>query len=396
MKKMFKGALVKNKEYGFRYQYLNILGKKTTVTLYNAGGKKIVKRSDAEKAAFLVWKEIAELDTIKTKGEATRKIAEAKGLISKATFKLSAVWDNFAKSPKNQNTRLEYRHTQWKSFIEYIAGKGITSISDVTIDIAQDYMNQIKTTVKTATYNDYIITLRLIFNTVLKSAGLEENPFDSVEKLAITDRKGHNSLSDGMIRQIVETVNSEKFRGLVSKTFKRIEVPASEMRILIKLGICTGMRLKDAVLLSYDNIDWKQGVIKISTCKGIRHNKRVFIPIMPSLKVVLDENGTGYVMPTLAQNYLAVGGYSAVDEVQHLFASAGLTVNGRASVTKGIRRANSFGFHSFRHVFVSKCAAMGIPQAIVESIVGTNAEVLKKYYTHISTENIREAMKLLN
>ena len=186
------------------------------------------------------------------------------------------------------------------------------------------------------------------------------------------------------------------YRCLVSKASRRIEVPASEMRILIKLGLCTGMRLKDAVLLTYDNIDLKQGLIKISTCKGIRHNKRVFIPIMPVLKAILDENGSGYVMPTLAKNYKDVGGYTAVDEVQHLFACAGLTVNDRGSATKGIRRTNSFGFHSFRHVFVSKCAAMGIPQAIVESIVGANAEVLKKYYTHISTENIKEAMQLLN
>ncbi len=395
MKKLFKGSLVKNKEYGFRYQYRNVLGKMTTVTLYNAGGKKIVKKGDAEKAAFLIWKEIAELDSIKTKGEAVQKIAQAKGLISRGSFKLASVWDTFAKIPKNQNTRLEYRHTQWKSFIEFIAEKGITSISDVTIDIAQEFMTKIKQTVKATTYNDYIITFRLIFNTVLKSAGLEENPFLSIEKLAVTDHKGHSSLTDGMIRQIVETVNSEKFRCLASKTFKRIEVPAQEMRILIKLGICTGMRLKDAVLLSYENIDQKQGLVKISTCKGIRHNKRVIIPIMPALKAILGENGTGYVMPTLAQNYLIVGGYTAVDEIQHLFKSAGLTVNDRGSVTKGIRRNNSFGFHSFRHVFVSKCAAMGIPQAIVESIVGTNAEVLKKYYTHISTENVREAMKLL-
>ena len=154
MKKLFKGSLIKNKEYGFRYQYLNILGKKTTVTLYNAGGKKIVKKGDAEKAAFLIWKEIAELDSIKTKGEAVQKIAQAKGLISRGSFKLSAVWDTFAKIPKNQNTRLSYRKTQWDSFVKFIEGKGIASLSDVNVDVAQDYMNQIKTTVKTATYNE--------------------------------------------------------------------------------------------------------------------------------------------------------------------------------------------------------------------------------------------------
>ena len=396
MKKLFKGSLIKNEKYGFMYQYRNVQGKKTTVTLHNAAGKRIVKRSDAEKAAFLIWQEIAELDNIKTKGEAVQKIAQAKGLISRGSFKLSAVWDTFAKIPKNQNTRLAYRKTQWIRFVKFIEAKGIASLSDVNADVAQEFMTKIKQTVKATTYNDYVVTLRLIVKTVLKSAGLDENPFDLIDKLAITDHKGHSSLTDAMIRKIIETVNSANYRGLASKSSKRIEVPAQEMRILIQLGLSTGMRLKDAVLLSYDNIDQKQDLIKISTCKGVRHNKRVFIPIMPALKAVLDENGSGYVMPTLARNYLQVGGYTAVDEIQHLFAQAGLTVNDRASTVKGIRRTNSFGFHSFRHVFVSKCAAMGIPQAIVESIVGTNAEVLKKYYTHISTDNIREAMKLLN
>lgn len=395
MRKMFKGSLVQNEDYGFRYQYKNLLGKKTTVTLHK-DGKRIFKKGEAEKAAFLVWKEIAELDNIKTKGEATQKIAEAKGLITQATFKLSAVWSNFAQIPKNQNTRLAYRRTQWNCFVKFIEEKGIASLADVTSEVAQAFMTKIKQNIKATTYNDYIITLRLIFKTIAKSAGLNENPFDSIEKLAITDHAGHKALSDAMISKIVETVNAEKFRGLTSKSSKRIEVPAIEMRILIQLGLSTGMRLKDAVLLSYDSIDQKQGLIKINTCKGIRYNKRVIIPIMPPLKNVIEENGTGYVTPTLAENYLSVGGYTAADEIQHLFAQAGITVNNRGSVTKGIRRTNNFGFHSFRHVFVSRCAAVGIPQAIVEAIVGTNSEVLKKYYTHVSTDSLKNAMKLLS
>ncbi len=396
MKKIFKGALVKDPKYGFRYQYTNIFGKKTTVTLYSPDGKKIFKKGDAEKAAFLVWQGVAEIDSIKTKAEAVRRMAEAKGLISRGTFKTTEVWDAFAKIPKNQNTRLSYRKSQWNNFLEFMNEKDINSLSDVTSDLAQAYMSGIKVNLKTATYNDYIITLRLIFKTVLKNAGLDENPFASVEKLAITDAKGHSTLTDEMIRKIVETVNSASYRCLIPRTLRRMEVPAQEIRILVQLGLCTGMRLKDAVLLSYDDIDLKQGLIKINTCKGIRHNKRVFIPIMPALKAVLDGNGRGYVMPTLARNYLTVGGYTAVDEIQHLFAQAGLPVNDRAYAVKGVKRTNSYGYHSFRHAFVSRCAAIGIPQAIVESIVGANAEVLKKYYTHISTDTIREAMKLLN
>ena len=54
-----------------------------------------------------------------------------------------------------------------------------------------------------------------------------------------------------------------------------------------------------------------------------------------------------------------------------------------------------YGFHSLRHSFASHCAEAGVPKAVVISILGTNSEIVDKYYTHIGEEAQEKAINSL-
>ena len=60
------------------------------------------------------------------------------------------------------------------------------------------------------------------------------------------------------------------------------------------------------------------------------------------------------------------------------------------------RKVTVYGFHSLRHSFASYCAEMGIPKAVVLSILGASSDIIDKYYTHVGEEAQRKAIDALN
>ena len=392
------GSIVKHKQDGsFRYQHKDLDGKIKTVVLYSSGKNKIYKRAEAEARAYELWLERHKLETLETKAEALVKIAETKKMISRSTFKVENVWEAFSGNPRNQNSRLNYRKTQWERFAAYLDRHGIRELALADQATAQSFLNEIRVSTRAATYNDYITTLRMMFRQIMAVAGLDSNPFADIEKLSVNDSEGHKPFSSEMVEKIEETIHSGAYRPMTVKAGRKQPVPVSEMRLLVSIGINTGMRLKDAVLLNYDeDIDFIQNLVRVKPCKTVRYGKRIVIPIMNDLNDLLNRNGTGYVLPVMAWNYLNVGNYTAVDEIQHLLKCSGLRINGRKDTRQELRRTNRYGFHSFRHSFASRCAAHGVPMAVVEAILGSDSEVIKKYYTHIGADHIKSSMRKID
>ena len=65
--------------------------------------------------------------------------------------------------------------------------------------------------------------------------------------------------------------------------------------------------------------------------------------------------------------------------------------------TKGRDKSVSvYGFHSLRHSFASHCAELGVPLAVVQSILGDDSKILAKYYTHIGHEAQQDAIDKLS
>ena len=177
-----------------------------------------------------------------------------------------------------------------------------------------------------------------------------------------------------------------------------------EVKIVYYLGMFTGQRLKDCVLLRWSKINLEMQRIWV---KQFKTGKEVTIPIAPPLLEVLQEASTwkhsdvGYVCPNVAERYSKtnsagknVGNNLVNIDMLRVIRWIGLEPS--VSVPGRDKKVTVYGFHSLRHSFASYCAEAGVPQATVISILGADSEVVSKYYTHVGDEAQRQAIAAIS
>ena len=171
-----------------------------------------------------------------------------------------------------------------------------------------------------------------------------------------------------------------------------------EIRVIYHLGMFTGQRLKDCVLLQWHKVDLERRRIWV---KQFKTGKEVTIPIADQLLTVLQEalawKCDEYICPNCAARYKQkdasgkdVGcnkvGLDILRVIRWIGLEPSVEVPGRK------KKATVYGFHSLRHSFASHCAEAGVPKAVLLSILGTDSDIADKYYVHIGEEAQMEAI----
>ena len=223
----------------------------------------------------------------------------------------------------------------------------------------------------------------------------EENPFNS----AVLYRKEREEREQDVHRLSFTREQEEQLREVLDddrfKVMNKLEV-----KVVYYLGMYTGQRMKDCVLLRWSKINLEMRRIWV---KQFKTGKEVTIPIAPPLLEVLQvalawkKSDADYVCPNVAVRYNktnAVGknvGNNLVNidmlrVIKWIGLEPSVTVPGRD------KKVTVYGFHSLRHSFASYCAAAGVPQATVVSILGADSEVITRYYTHVGDDAQRQAI----
>jgi integrase len=161
-----------------------------------------------------------------------------------------------------------------------------------------------------------------------------------------------------------------------------------EVKVIYYLGMFTGQRMKDCVLLRWSKINLEINRIWF---KQFKTGKEVTIPIAPPLREVLvsaltwKTSDVDYVCPNVAARYNKtnasgknVGNNLVNIDMLRVIRWIGLEPS--VSVPGRDKKVTVYGFHSLRHSFASYCAEAGVPQATVVSILGADSEVVTKYY----------------
>ena len=199
----------------------------------------------------------------------------------------------------------------------------------------------------------------MLVNTLSHTTGMRDNPFDCLKsKQTKTINKRELSLAE--LNQLLEEAQGE-------------------LRLLFSLGAYTGMRLKDAVLCRWENIDLLNNYIQVKPAKTERFNKFINLPILPPLKKELDAlnicEKSEFILPTLACRYTSHRS-NLTKDIRKVFDNAKIYRNNNGTI----------GFHSLRHTFVSECARAGVSLAIIQELVGHGSPAMTRHYTHIDKE----------
>jgi integrase len=242
------------------------------------------------------------------------------------------------------------------------------------------------------THNRKVRRIRKVFEVLREYRGTD-NPFAS-RTLFRKEREEQGSVPQrGAFSREQE---EELLKALEDPHRKVMNKP--EIRVIYHLGMFTGQRLKDCVMLTWDRVDLNRRRIWV---KQYKTGREVTIPLAEKLLDALREAQTWkqdqFVCPRVAERYSKLDakgkntGNNLVNiDVLRVIKWIGLEPS--VDVPGRDKKVTVYGFHSLRHSFVSHCAEAGVPQAVVVSIVGANSEVVAKHYTHVGDDAQEKAI----
>lgn len=333
--------------------------------------------------------------------------------------------------PDSGESTLRQYEFQYEAFAKWFIGNHPREDKDkkpirwelrqVTQEDVDTYAAQLIKKVSPTTFNRHIVLLALMWRVLEKTARLHGNPWKSIERkrFAVHSRR---ELTVDELGKVFNAANGE-------------------MRLLLGLGTFCGLRLGDAAGLQWSNVDLVKGIITLIPHKTARRSqKRITLPIHAALRVMLEDipkgNRHGLLLPEMSARYELYDGALAKD-VARLFLSVNIKTGanaltkaekdalkeakaapkkaqkalkegkdvgiepppvkpkGKGNKGKEARASADCGFHSLRHTFVSLCAAGGVPQSIVQSLVGHGSPAMTAHYTHIDMKTAQDAVALL-
>lgn len=374
------GSLVKRDGSPYFYLCYTINGKKKILSL------KTKDRKEAERQADTLLKPLIEA---KTKEALAYHIGEARNILKRNNIKVEDVWSLYIKNPmrpNSGNSTLEFYRRYWEIFKTWLQQKypSVVYFSDISEEIANDYASTRE--VAGRGYNERIKTLRLITRVFQKAGAPYDNYWNQIS-LKSEQPISRCELSEEQLMKILNSFDDEY-----------LEVRnKAEMKVLFNIGAWTGLRLADAAKLKWENLDFQRKVITLQPQKTKRYEKTIHIPMHPRLIQELNKLerivGNDYVLPAVSQRYME-NPCGINSDIKKVFEFNGF----KTSIAPKGQRQNricKFGFHSFRHSFVSFCANAGIPLSVVQSIVGHGSPAITRHYIHIGQESIEKAIQAL-
>ena len=379
-----------NGVYYFRYQ---VNGARKAVSLKTRNKQQAIK--EAEKYVPLLQATSSEV--IAAHVQHARNLATPE----KNLF-LYQAWDEYEKSPDRAtpatvSEALAYKST-FEEFVKWVNDPQATlrSITETTAMQYADYMRQ--QNIAVSTHNRKLKRIRKVFN-VLKEYRGKDNPFVA----QVLFRKEREEREQDVHRLSFTREQEQQLRDVLDDDSFKV-MNKSEVKVIYYLGMFTGQRLKDCVLLRWSKVNLEIDRIWV---KQFKTGKEVTLPIAPKLRKVLIEalewrsSEFDYVCPNVAARYNKtnkagknVGNNLVNIDMLRVIRWIGLEPS--VAVPGRDKKVTVYGFHSLRHSFASFCAEEGVPQATVVSILGADSEVVTKYYTHVGDEAQRQAIAAIS
>ena len=383
------GTVYQKEEGGIYYFRYQVKGARKAISLKTRNKQEAVR--EAEKLVPLLQATSSEVIAAHVQ-HARNMVEPEKNLL------LSQAWDVYERSPERAtpdtvSEALAYKST-FNEFIAWVNNPEAT-IRDITSEMAARYADDMRhQNIAVTTHNRKIKRIRRVFK-VLREYWNGENPFGS----QILLRKEREEREQDVHRLSFSREQEQQLRDVLADDKYKV-MNKNEVRVVYYLGMFTGQRMKDCVLLRWSKINLNINRIWV---KQFKTGKEVSLPIAPELREVLleaqswQEDGNSYVCPHVAARYNKtnadgknVGNDLVNIDVLRVIRWIGLepsvTVPGRD------KKVTVYGFHSLRHSFASFCAEAGVPQATVTSILGADSKIVAKYYTHVGDEAQQQAI----
>ena len=342
---------------------------------------KIIKQSTSETTETKALEKLAEFMApfkLKNEAETFRVLADradtsqaAANALLKTELRFSDAWRAFITSEGRGRARdvtLRQYEIQWGRFVEWLKGAypEVVNVEAVNTGIAAAFIRHLSDTRTANTANKYRGLLAMVWERLKTEEHITvENPWEKIARREQRD-EGRRELTIAELRRVCRAAQGD-------------------LRVLIAIGIYTGLRLADAATLRWGEVDLVRGIIRRVPSKS-RKGRLLTIPIHSTLHAILTKvepaKPCEYVMPEIARDY-ETRRTNITDRVQKLFESCKIKTL-RERKGQGVRKIVDAGYHSLRHAFVSMCAEGNVPLSVVQGLIGHTTSGMTEKYFHLS------------
>ena len=403
MARTTKGRLYKRGKKGYYYLQYYVNGKEHREALRDEHGEPITKmeiarlvadrilaplrfKDEAQKRRTLV----NELATLERKAEAA--VADLKN----RTATLANAWEIFLKSPSCPdalarygmeppvNSRAYIAKMYYKIFLNWMRDNHpeISLLSEVCEEIALEYLASLKEKHGDSGYviNIKIQVIKRLYSVLLEDERItmKQNPFFRIRPVRNT-QVSKEALTIDEVKKLIDAAEDP------------------ELRLLVIIGFCTGLRRGDCCTLQWDEVDLDHRIIsrlpnkmrnRVQNPESVR--VRIGIPhiLLDELSSIPPHKRQGAVLPRLCKVY---------NKNRAQIASCIATLFKKAKIetikpgSKSAQHPHGIvvkGFHSLRHTFVSLSAEAGAPQHVIQRIVGHGSPLMTMHYTHLGNADL--------
>ena len=318
---------------------------------------------------------------------------------------LAEAWHHYEMSPNRRDiakSTLASKRTVWMGFARWMEQNHIEigHLAEVTETAVAEYLAEFRCHHSATTYNNHVCVLREVFRVLAKKAGIAHDPWAGI-CLRADDSVCRRELTLDEVKQLYAAASKE----------------GAQWKLLVMVGIYTGLRLGDCCRLSWENVDLERQVIQIIPEKTRKHThgRPITIPIHPHLLSELLEvrkrkevkegmkdafsNSSSFlsplvvfVNPAIAEMYIHRK-WQIAEGLRKIFKAANITMSVR--LEGRLRKSVIASFHSLRHTFVSLSANAGVPLTVVQSIVGHCSTAMTRHYYHENENVLRQAVEAI-
>jgi integrase len=268
----------------------------------------------------------------------------------------------------------------------FFGAKADQPITEITRSELISFRNQIAKSVSASTVNHDLVGVQMIFGDARRRGYLAENPAEDIKP----------------VREFDDPAASPRRPFTIPELQAVLSIADPEWQSMIRIGLYTGGRLGDIALLRWSNVDLERGELRFRARKT---GKATCAPIAGPLRDVLlslpsSDDPRGFLHPRAAASMEKRGASARLSaQFGELLELAGLRPvyqrpqPGTPRIAR--HRMSPLTFHSLRHTAVSLLKDAGIPQAVVQELVGHSSVQMSQRYTHVGSEALLRAAQTL-
>lgn len=265
----------------------------------------------------------------------------------------------YSASIHSHKTTLAYRQIL-NEFSKHFDNPNINEISKSMMDRHLQY----KSKVSVYTAQKHLAYLRSFFNQAINSGYLDYNPCFKLKNFKIP-QKLPNYFSEVDFQKLLEVVED------------------IDLKDLFIISVNTGMRQKELLRLSWNQINLKSGILILDNQSNITKSKKIrTLPLNRiSLYILTKRNHQSRSNLVFTYNDLPI----KQDFITHKF-------------KKYVRKAklnDNLKFHSLRHTFASWLVQRGVSIYQVSKLLGHADIKTTEIYAHLRADDLRKSVELL-